>query len=103
MTLNNRYCSLQNSNLTHEVPLHPVKVSVWYAEGARRIVVPVIFSETINCVRYLRVERQHFQHLLRSVNFNYFTPKVIGLQVCGFIDKIRMRLAPGGAPVAVKC
>jgi hypothetical protein len=41
-----------------------VKVGVWYAVSARRIVVPVFFNETVNCKRYLCVERQHLQHLL---------------------------------------
>jgi hypothetical protein len=42
-TQNNRYWSSQNPHLTHEVPLHPVKVGVWCAVSARRIVVPVFF------------------------------------------------------------
>jgi hypothetical protein len=63
-TQNNRYWSSQNPHLTHEVPLHPVKVGVWCALSARRVVVPVSFNETINCERYLRVEGRHFQHLL---------------------------------------
>jgi hypothetical protein len=60
---NNRYWSSQNPHLTHEVPVHPVKVGVWRAVGAR-IVVTVSFNETINFERYLHVEGQHFQHLL---------------------------------------
>jgi hypothetical protein len=63
-TQNNRYWSSQNPNLTHEVPLHPVKVGVWCAASARRIVVLAFFKETITCEKYLRVGRQHFQHLL---------------------------------------
>jgi hypothetical protein len=59
-TQNNCYWSSQNPHLTHEVPLHPVKVAV----SARRIVIPVSFNETINCERYLLVKRWNFQHLL---------------------------------------
>jgi hypothetical protein len=60
------------------------------------------FNETINCERYLRVEGQHFQHLLWSVNCNYFIPNVIGCRACWFTAKIGMRLAASGAPVAVE-
>jgi hypothetical protein len=50
---------------------------------------------------YLRVEGQHFQHL-GSVNCNYFILNVIGQKTYRFVGKIRMRLAAGGAPIAVK-
>jgi hypothetical protein len=46
-TQNNRHWSSQNPHLTHEVLLHPVKVGVWYAVSARRIVGPVFFNKTI--------------------------------------------------------
>jgi hypothetical protein len=61
---NNCYRSSQSPYLTHKVLLHPVKVGVWYAVSARRIVVPMFFNKTINCERYLCVEGQLFQHLL---------------------------------------
>jgi hypothetical protein len=61
---NNSYWSSQNPHLTHKVPLHPVKIGVWYGVSARRIVGPAFFNKTINCERYLHVEGQHFQHLL---------------------------------------
>jgi hypothetical protein len=35
--------------------LHPLKVGVWCAVSARRIVGPVFFNETINCERYVQV------------------------------------------------
>jgi hypothetical protein len=37
-----------------------VKAGVWCAVNARKIVVPVFFNETINCEKYLRVERTAF-------------------------------------------
>jgi hypothetical protein len=40
-TQNNRYCSSRNPRLIHEVQLQPLKVGVWCAESARRIVGPV--------------------------------------------------------------
>jgi hypothetical protein len=53
-TQNNRYWSSQNPHLTHEVPLHPVKVGVWYAESSR-IVGPMFLNEKVNCERYVQV------------------------------------------------
>jgi hypothetical protein len=41
-TQNNRYWNSQNPHLTHEVPLHPVRVGDWCAVSAGRIVVPVL-------------------------------------------------------------
>jgi hypothetical protein len=38
-TQNNCYWSSQNPHLTHEVPLHPLKVGAWCAISARRIVI----------------------------------------------------------------
>jgi hypothetical protein len=46
-TQNNHNLSSQNSHLTHKVLLHPVKIGVWCAVNARRIVAPVFFNETI--------------------------------------------------------
>jgi hypothetical protein len=44
----------------HNCWSHPVKVGVWCAVSVRRIVVPVSFNETINCEKYLRLERTAF-------------------------------------------
>jgi hypothetical protein len=87
-TQNNRYWSWQNPHLTREVPLCSAKVSVWCALSARRIVVPLIFNETINCARYLRVDGQQLQQLLWSVNCNYYIRNIIGSQACWLIGKI---------------
>jgi hypothetical protein len=46
---------------------------------------------------------QHFQHLLWSVNCNYFIPNVTGQQPYWFISKIRMHLTASVAPVTMKC
>jgi hypothetical protein len=52
---NNHHSSSQNPHLTDEFLLHPVKVGVWYAVSARRIVGPVFFNEILNCERYVQV------------------------------------------------
>jgi hypothetical protein len=49
----NHYWSSQNPHLTHEV-LHSVKVGVWYAESARRIVGLVFFNRIISCFQFNR-------------------------------------------------
>jgi hypothetical protein len=75
---NNCYWSSRNPHWTHKVPLQPVKVGVWCAVSAQKIFVPVFFNKRINCERYLHVEGQHFQHILWSVNCDYFIPNTIG-------------------------
>jgi hypothetical protein len=66
-TQNNRYWSSQNPYLTNEVMLRPVKVGVWCAVSARRIVEAVIFNETINCKRYVQVIlEQLFSELMKE-------------------------------------
>jgi hypothetical protein len=44
-----------NPHLTQEVPLHLVKVGVWCAVSARKIVGPVFFNETIKWERYVQI------------------------------------------------
>jgi hypothetical protein len=56
----NNYWNSQNSHLTHEVPLHPVKVGAWCAVSARRIVGPVFYNKTINFERYVQVILRQF-------------------------------------------
>jgi hypothetical protein len=36
-----------------------VKVGIWCAVNARRIVVPVFFYETVNCERYIQIILGH--------------------------------------------
>jgi hypothetical protein len=66
-TQNNHCWSSQNPHLTHEVPLHPVKVGVWCAVSAKHTVGPVLFNETMNCKRYIQVIlRQFFPELTKE-------------------------------------
>jgi hypothetical protein len=52
---NNRYWSPQNPHPTQKLLLCPVKVGVWCAVSARKIVEPVFFKESINCERHVQV------------------------------------------------
>jgi hypothetical protein len=54
-TQNNRYWTSQYPQLTHEVPLHPVKVGILCAVGSSRVVAPVLFNGTINYEKYVQV------------------------------------------------
>jgi hypothetical protein len=77
-------------------------MATWRDVSARKIVVPVLFSETINCEKYLRVERTAFStppvicelYLIHSERYRPLG-MVIHRQIC-------MRLAGSGAPAAVK-
>jgi hypothetical protein len=37
------------------VPLHDVKVGVWYTVNAKLIIGPIFYTETINSYRYVRL------------------------------------------------
>jgi hypothetical protein len=52
---NNYYWSAEKPLSIHEVPLHDVKIRVWCAISAYRIIGPVFFQETINSERYVRL------------------------------------------------
>jgi hypothetical protein len=52
---NNRYWSAENSYSIYEVPLHDVKIGVWCAISAHRIIGPVFFQETINSELYVKL------------------------------------------------
>jgi hypothetical protein len=54
------------------------------------------------CEECLRVQGQHFQHFLLSVNCNYFIPNVIDKQALCIIGEIHNRIAAGVAPVVLK-
>jgi hypothetical protein len=60
-----------------------------------------LFHRCEECL-HVGLNGQHFQHLLWSVNCNYFIPNVIGQQAYLFTGKICMRLAAGSAVIAVK-
>lgn len=52
-TQNNRYWSSTNPHQFREVPLHDVKVGVWCAISASRVIGPIFFEDTINSNRYI--------------------------------------------------
>jgi hypothetical protein len=44
---NNKYCYSENPNAVHEIPLHDLKIRVWCAVSAHRIIGPTVFEVTI--------------------------------------------------------
>lgn len=49
---NNRYWATENPHETFQMPLHDIKVGVWCAISARRIIT-IFFDDTINSNRYV--------------------------------------------------
>jgi hypothetical protein len=69
---NNHYWSSQNPHLTHEILLYQVKVGVWCAVSARRIVGPVFLNERIHSRAFLfRVNRRRKIVWLVSARLSY--------------------------------
>jgi hypothetical protein len=97
---NNRYWSSQNPHLTHEAVLHPVKVSVWCALSAGRILGPLFFNKTINCERYVQVilgqffpdvaEEERFCGWFQQDSATAYTARTISMQALSdvFGDRI---------------
>lgn len=71
---NNRYWCAENPHQLHVRPLHDVKIGVWCAISARRIIGPIFFRETINADRYIDlILRPFFQELTEEERSNgYF-------------------------------
>jgi len=57
---NSRYWSATNPHQLHETPLHDLKVGVWCALSANRIIGPIFFNWTINSQRYVDTILQPF-------------------------------------------
>jgi hypothetical protein len=70
---NTWYWRLVNPYLSHEVPLHNIKVGVWYAINAKRT-GPIFYVETINFDRYVRLLMTEFfvQHTEEELWYMWF-------------------------------
>jgi hypothetical protein len=51
---NTRIWSDENPHAVHQFPLHDMKIGVWYAVSARRIIGPIFCHEIVNSDRYVR-------------------------------------------------
>lgn len=51
-TQNNRCWSAEKPDIVHEMPLHDLKIGVWCAVNAYRIIGPIFFANTVNGQRY---------------------------------------------------
>ncbi|PSN40865.1 hypothetical protein C0J52_20149, partial [Blattella germanica] len=52
--------STENPHIVQEVPLHPIKIGVWCAVSARRIIGPVFFEGRVNSDFYVRTMLRPF-------------------------------------------
>jgi hypothetical protein len=43
----------ENPHVLHQRPLHEMKVGVWCAVSARRVINPIFFGDTVNSDRYV--------------------------------------------------
>jgi hypothetical protein len=50
---NTRIWSVENPHSVHQIPLHDIKIGVWCAVSARRIVGPILYHEIMNTDRYV--------------------------------------------------
>ena len=75
---NSRHWAIENPHVIHESPLHPVKIGVWCAISAQRIVGPIFFNQTVNTAQY-RLIFMEFVELLDDVELSqgYFQQDAI--------------------------
>jgi hypothetical protein len=73
-TQNNRYWSTENPHLLPEIPFHDVKVCVWRALSAQRIIGFIFFRDTIISNSYVRqILQPFFKHLTDEEKvYDYF-------------------------------
>lgn len=70
---NTRYWATHNPHVTHEKPLHDLKIGVWCAMSGRRIIGPIFFEETVNTDVYLRIYEEFVTQLNpEEVSYAYF-------------------------------
>jgi hypothetical protein len=68
---NNRYWSTENLHTFHEAPLRGLKVEVWCAKSARRIIGPLCFHETIISEPFARLNLCLFFYELSDEEKSY--------------------------------
>lgn len=52
---NNRYCSTESPHAIDKVPLHDLKVGIWWVTGAWRITRPVFLHEKLSSDSHMRL------------------------------------------------
>lgn len=68
---NVRMWSTENPHIVQEVPLHPIKIGVWCAVSARRIIGPVFFEGRVNSDFYVRTMLRPFLNELTQEEKDY--------------------------------
>ncbi|KAJ4437880.1 hypothetical protein ANN_13819 [Periplaneta americana] len=60
---NSRHWAIENPHVIHEAPMHPVKIGVWCAISAQRIVGPIFFNQTVNTADYRLIFMEFVEQL----------------------------------------
>lgn len=63
---NTRHWATQNPHVSHQKPLHDLKIGVWCAISGRRIIGPIFFEESDNTEFYLRIYEEFATHLTQE-------------------------------------
>jgi hypothetical protein len=63
----------ENPHVLHQRPLHDIKVGVWRAVTARRVIGPIFFEDTVNSDRYVSdILEPFFQELTEETRYGCF-------------------------------
>jgi hypothetical protein len=66
---NSRFWSSDNPHLFHDVSLRSLKISCWCATSRKRIVGPILFSETVTAEKYQEIIMQFISLLNEEERF----------------------------------
>jgi hypothetical protein len=71
---NSRIWDTENPYVLHQRPLHDIKVGVWRAVSARRVIGPIFLGDTVNSNRYVSdILEPFFQELTeQETRYGYF-------------------------------
>jgi hypothetical protein len=71
---NSRIWDTENPHVLHQRQLHNIKVGVWCAVRARRVIGPILFGDTVNSDRYVSDILEPFFHELteEETRYSYF-------------------------------
>jgi hypothetical protein len=71
---NSRTWDTENPHVLHQRPLHDIKVGVWCAVSAQRVIGPIFFGDTVNFDRYVSdILELFFQELTEEeTRYGYF-------------------------------
>jgi hypothetical protein len=71
---NSRIWDAENPHVLHQRPLHDIKVGVWCAMSARRVIGPIFFGDTVDTDRHVSdILEPFFQEVTEEeTRYGYF-------------------------------